>query len=122
QAFSSSYEWSPYSSKFVFECGGLCTINVDGSERKQITNPGFAVDVAPRWSPDASKIAFQRYYSDEYITVLVVNADGSSQKEAGKNAGSQVWSPDGARIAFIDAPDYRYSYLYVMNADTSGVT
>ena len=119
RVFPPLYAWSPDGLRFAFECGGICIVNLDGSNLIQITTSG--ADSDPHWSPDGSKIAFA-VYDDYSAQVVVVNADGSNEKGTGTNAGSPVWSPDGSKIVFNDAPDFNNFGVYVMNADTSVVT
>ena len=55
--------WSPDGSQLVFTCrqrvaglgGGICAINADGSNRRQLSNSN---DWEPSWSPDGRYIVF----------------------------------------------------------------
>jgi Tol biopolymer transport system component len=46
-------EWSPDSRQILFECGGLCLMNADGSNQREVGlfGAGYA------WSPDGTKFA-----------------------------------------------------------------
>ena len=52
----------------------------------------------PAWSPDASRIAFERN-----LHILVSNADGTGEQDLGVEGTRPAWSPDGQRIVFTDA-------------------
>ena len=77
-----------------------------------------AADLAPVWSPDGTRIAFESL-RDGNSEIYVMDADGSNQvnltrHEADDHAPS--WSPDGGLIAFESVRDGARE-LYVMNAD-----
>jgi len=118
--------WSPDGLKLaVRDNYGIYLINVDGSNRTQITQPAFDLDYDPAWSPDGSKITFTRginCFGDECDPQLwVVNADGSNPtKLADIFAYTSAWSPDGTKIIF--GKSVIYSDLFVMNPDGSGLT
>lgn len=83
----------------------------------QLTNHP-AADLAPVWSPDGTRIAFESL-RDGNSEIYVMDADGSNQvnltrHEADDHAPS--WSPDGSFIAFESVRDGALE-LYVMNAD-----
>ena len=128
------------------EQGIYVALAADGSSLQRVTTvPATASqDLAPRFSPDGTKLIFTRYRAVkgppldpevEVSAVYVVNVDGSGlQQLAGFNvgargAGEADWSPDGTRIIFetnaavdengniLDAAD-----IYVVNADGSGLT
>jgi TolB protein len=67
-------------------------------------------DEHPVWSPDGSKIAFDRVVFARgaavgQIHVFVVNADGTGLRDVVGKAGlgGLSWSPDGRRLAYRDA-------------------
>jgi len=75
-------------------------------------------DLAPSWSPDGSRIAFQSDRDGNY-EIYVMNADGSSQTRLSHHpAGDYLpsWSSDGSRIAFNSDRDGNLE-IYVMNSD-----
>jgi dipeptidyl aminopeptidase/acylaminoacyl peptidase len=79
-----------------------------------------ADDLAPVWSPDGSRIAFEstRHGNSE---IYVMNADGSNQVNVSNHPaddGAPAWSPDGTMIAFVSLRDGQEE-IYLMNADGS---
>ncbi len=125
--------WSPDGLKFaVGTLGpyGIYLINVDGSNRTQITQPPSSFeDHDPAWSPDGSKITFARgtdcfFGSCETEHLWVVNADGSNPtKLTDTLASTHAWSPDGTKIIFGSVNDsLEPRDLFVMNPDGSGLT
>jgi tricorn protease-like protein len=91
-------------------------LDEDGRSIRLTNHP--AADLAPVWSPDGTRIAFESL-RDGNSEIYVMDADGSSQvnltrHEAGDHAPS--WSPDGGLIAFESVRDGALE-LYVMNAD-----
>jgi Tol biopolymer transport system component len=121
--------WSPDGLKFAVVDNAffrIYLINVDGSNRTQITQPPSNFeDHSPAWSPDGSKITFIRCADangfgclDTPSHLWVVNADGSNPtKLTDTQAYTPAWSPDGAKIIFSNGGD-----LLVMNPDGRGLT
>lgn len=51
--------WSPDRMHIAFVHGGITVMDVDGTNLRQLTNPGlFAFDSHPTWSPDGQYIAY----------------------------------------------------------------
>jgi Tol biopolymer transport system component len=109
--------------------GDIWTMNIDGSDRQQLTATDeferFTVDSQPAWSPDHQRIAFVRSQEheppsgsgtpEEQDFLYVMNADGFWQRKLlDANASEPTWSPDGERIAFSADTS-----IYVMNSDGS---
>jgi Tol biopolymer transport system component len=92
--------WSPDGSKILFVrqgqssncaghiCDDLWVINPDGSQLSQLTHSpaSYSSDGGPRWSPDGTKIVFERclvdplthQITDDYA-IFVMDADGNNQ-------------------------------------------
>jgi Tol biopolymer transport system component len=130
--------WSPDGAKLAFwewaerHCGSdnLCfepadsyTINVDGTEKTNLTSdlPPEQAFAHPAWSPDGAKIAFTRWVDPTSPEIYTMNVDGTGQPTALTNPAhgtNPVWSPDSSKITFIGL-DWN---LYAMNADGTGQT
>ncbi len=90
----------------------IWTVNVDGSHNNQRTE-GDQIDRWPSWSPDDSKIAFERQIgsgrdehghlldSDRHIVVMTsFGNDPKALNEGGRWEQSPAWSPDGSQLAY----------------------
>jgi hypothetical protein len=80
-----------------------------------------AINTAPSYSPDGSRVAFE---SDQGGTqqIYVMNADGSGQARISFGNGrysTPVWSPDGQWIAFTKQGGGKFA-IGVMKPDGSG--
>ena len=126
--------WSPDGLKLAVNDNGdvgtygIYLMNVDGSNRIQITDPSeCCLDYDPAWSPDGSKITFTRatdcFFGEcESLTLWVVNADGSNPtKLADSFSYTSAWSPDGTKIIFSKTVNF-VTDLFVMNPNGSGLT
>ncbi len=111
--------------------GDLYTLRADGTDLRQLTNASSAsaIDEAPVWSPDGTRIAFRGYKGSKNSIELVDAAGGSRTTLWTSDAGRDVfcaehddiaWSPDGQTVAFAahvgcpGQPD-----LFVVPADGS---
>ena len=65
-------------------CGSIHTMHADGTHRRQLTHPQrLSGDVAPRWSPDGTRIAAWRDYhygSPLIAQLMIMDADGRHQQ------------------------------------------
>ncbi len=130
--------------------GALFVVSPNGSGVKQLTHPAAAwvLDNEPDWSPDGTRVAFQRADSTacgdnscETDEIWIVSADGSaahaivtdtpgtSCASDNKPAGgvcrfSPSWTPDGTRVIFACTTPFIPGYpvtggLCIVNADGS---
>ncbi len=104
---------------FVSERGGnadIWLLDEEGEEFQLTDDP--AEDLAPAWSPDGTRIAFESL-RDGNGEIYVMNADGSEQVNLTQNPApdhAPAWSPDGAWIAFESLRDGSKD-IYIMKAD-----
>jgi TolB protein len=94
--------------------GAIYTVGLDGRGEQQVTRPPARVsDFQPDWSPDGSRIVFERQFSDKPFEIWSVGPDGSDLRRIDLNCpvpadqicdvSTPAWSPDGKRIAFNQA-------------------
>jgi TolB protein len=126
-AYESWPAWSPTGHEIAFARqngfgSDIWRLNLDsGAEVKVIGFPDAVSGLD--WSPDGSKIAFERG-SD----IWVVNPSGTGATNLTnfppeRPALNPSWSPDGERIAFAVNPTETTNVfdIYVMNANGSGI-
>ena len=110
----------------------LWVVNSDGTGERRLPHPKGSEDTNPDWSPDGSKLAFER--CSKWCEVWTVNEDGTAPRRLGPNClhasgackdrGGPAWSPDGKKIAFGQASvvggETQFAEIYVMNANGTG--
>jgi TolB protein len=103
----------------------LWVSNPDGTgERKLTTTKGRFDDAQPDWSPDGSKIAFER--CGQGCNVWSVNANGTGFKRLNAcDCGQPAWAPDGKQLAVsrgfggVANDQIRFAEIFVLNAGGS---
>jgi TolB protein len=117
--------WSPDNQKIAYECQspipdssvrGICVINVDGTDRKQVTFVDTGRHMNPVWSPDGQQIAFE-WGSDIFI-VQFSDLSVTQLTKTPETDWEPSWSPDSNKIAFASERDGNWE-IYSMNADGS---
>lgn len=115
---------------FVDEFSRLLLINADGTGQTILTEGVFIRDGNPVYSPDGSKIAFDRTILGK-THIYIMNADGTNPVAVTSdgplpNANFHqypTWSPDGTRLAFMsDRDGPRKCEIWVINIHGSGLT
>ena len=98
----------------------IFTMHPNGSHIRQITHPpkGFSDD-SPAWSPDGTKVAFNRQANDESTSrIMVLNTKTGDARQVevmrGMEGSDPAFSPDGKRLAFK-----RSSGIWVVGLDGS---
>jgi TolB protein len=131
---SADAAWSPDGSQIAFDADrrdpehaqGIYVMDADGTNVRRITirPPGYEADLAPRFSPDGTRLVFtrQRGHGDSPKAALfVVRLNGSGPRRLTSfaiHAGDADWSPDGKRIVFEAYPSPgSYGDVYVIRAD-----
>ena len=98
----------------------IFSVRVDGSGLIQLTD-GRGTAMAPDWSPDGTRIAFDAARDGEADDIYTMNNDGTDVRRLTDDPARDrdpSWSPDGTRIAFVSERDGNRE-IYVMGADGS---
>ncbi len=85
--------------------GDLWIMRPDGSQLRRLTIGARVTRDAVRWSPDATRIAYQAAHADNYDIDIVNPIDGKRTPFAATPVydGMASWSPDSKHIVFVSA-------------------
>ena len=112
---------SPDGESFILALqGSLWSLSAEGGEARRLTD--FEVEAtAPVWSPDGSRIAFQRYDGHHY-QIWVMAPDGTGLRavtEGPWDHREPSWAPEGDRVAFASDRAMEGSYdIWSVEVDT----
>jgi len=67
----------------------ICVMNADGSGQTQLTDNAVP-DATPTWSPDGTKIVFQRLMPGPTFELWTMNPNGSEQTQLTFGPGSYI--------------------------------
>jgi Tol biopolymer transport system component len=78
-------------------------MNLDGSNRRVFTNETWAYAAGAHWSPNGTKILFERYFNSNY-EIFIVDSDGISNilnltNDPGFDS-QPSWSTNGTKVVF----------------------
>jgi TolB protein len=117
--------WSPDGRQIVYACSDgqflqLCTIDADGSNRKQLTNRR-SMNFGPDWSPDGKRIVFVSNEHRPYAMYLLELETGEVRRVLPNqgNESAPKWSPDGSRILYAANRQMAFgqSFIYSVKPD-----
>lgn len=87
-------------------------VQLDGDAQPRQFTAGKKLDLAPRWSPDGTRLAFVSNREGESKQLFVIPVEGGEPlrlTELDEDVEEVTWSPDGSRLAFssrVRDPEY----------------
>lgn len=107
KGWRNKYDSAGRSRQAAGECTTLFRLDLSSGEIRQLTSGGCR-DTEPRFSPDATLLAFTSDRSGK-SQIYLMPLDGGEAlplTDFPRGAAHPVWSPDGAHIAFTAGVDY----------------
>jgi TolB protein len=109
----------------------LAIVNADGTGERRLTRTKYVNDGNPDWSPDGSKIAFERcaVKGAGGCAIFAIRPAGSGLKRLGPRGDDRArpaWAPNGNAIAYsrgwgpVQSGWIKFNELFVMNASGTG--
>lgn len=119
-------EVSPDGKKIVYYSDAtgeyeIYTMNIDGSDKKQITKNTNIWMFAPVWSPDSKKVAFGD--KNQKLRILDVESEKITDADKGKfdDITYYKWSPDSKWITYSKRIDNYMTQIFVYSLDDDKV-
>ena len=96
-------------------------MDADGGNQQRLTDDPFQ-DWNPKWSPDGTKIVYERSTDGGPKNLIVINADGTGYVDATGGLGgyNAEWSPDSSKLVFVSDRDGDDD-IYTVGANGGGL-
>ncbi len=105
--------------KIVYESeGDLYMMNMQGTNKVNITNTPAITETQPVWSPDGAQIAYLASTVAYEYEAFVMNVDGSDSTNISHglvyNYAAPVWSPDSSKLLFTSDRVGIKKYIFIV--------